>query len=225
MGSGVKILVVEDDSTIRTLLGMALQGAGYGDVSMAARGDDGLDAVRRERPDLVLLDVMLPGLDGFTVARRIRETSELSATRIIMLTARTEPEDICRGLEAGADDYVTKPFDRQVLLARVRAVLRRGLPVTEGVDFDGLTVDAPNRMARLRGRPLDLTPGEFDLLVKLIAHRGRIFARSAAERTVDVQIAKLRQKLGAWADHIETVRGIGYRVRAADAPRDLSGGA
>lgn len=225
MGSGVKILVVEDDSTIRTLLGMALQGAGYGDVSMAARGDDGLDAVRRERPDLVLLDVMLPGLDGFTVARRIRETSELSATRIIMLTARTEPEDICRGLEAGADDYVTKPFDRQVLLARVRAVLRRGLPVTEGVDFDGLTVDAPNRMARLRGRPLDLTPGEFDLLVKLIAHRGRILARSAAERTVDVQIAKLRQKLGAWADHIETVRGIGYRVRVADAPRDLSGGA
>ena len=225
MGSGVKILVVEDDSTIRTLLGMALQGAGYGDVSMAARGDDGLDAVRRERPDLVLLDVMLPGLDGFTVARRIRETSELSATRIIMLTARTEPEDICRGLEAGADDYVTKPFDRQVLLARVRAVLRRGLPVTEGVDFDGLTVDAPNRMARLRGRPLDLTPGEFDLLVKLIAHRGRILARSAAERTVDVQIAKLRQKLGAWADRIETVRGIGYRVRVADAPRDLSGGA
>lgn len=207
-----KILVVEDDSTIRTLLGMALQGAGYQDVSMAGRGDDGLEAARRERPDLVLLDVMLPGLDGFAVARRIRAAPELAATRIIMLTARTEPEDICCGLEAGADDYVTKPFDRQVLLARVRAVLRRGLPVTEGVDFDGLTVDEAGRRAKLRGKPLDLTAGEFDLLVKLVAHRGRIFARSAAERTVDVQVAKLRQKLGPWADHIETVRGVGYRV-------------
>ena len=212
MGTGAKILVVEDDATIRTLLGLALQGAGYADVAMAGRGDDGLEAAKRDRPDLVLLDVMLPGLDGFTVARRIRETPALAATRIVMLTARTEPEDVCRGLEAGADDYVTKPFDRQVLLARVKAVLRRGLPVTEGVDFDGLTVDETNRRARLRGRALELTPGEFDLLVRLVAHRGRIFARSAAERTVDVQVAKLRQKLGAWAGHIETVRGIGYRV-------------
>ena len=212
MGTGAKILVVEDDTTIRTLLGLALQGAGYADVAMAGRGDDGLEAAKRERPDLVLLDVMLPGLDGFTVARRIRETPALAATRIVMLTARTEPEDVCRGLEAGADDYVTKPFDRQVLLARVKAVLRRGLPVTEGVDFDGLTIDETNRRARLRGRALELTPGEFDLLVRLVAHRGRIFARSAAERTVDVQVAKLRQKLGAWAGHIETVRGIGYRV-------------
>lgn len=212
MSASEKILVVEDDSTIRTLLGMALQGAGYADVTMAGRGDDGLEAVRRDRPDLVLLDVMLPGLDGFAVARRIRATAELAATRIIMLTARTEPEDICRGLEAGADDYVTKPFDRQVLLARIKAVLRRGLPVTEGVDFDGLTIDEPGRRAKLRGKPLDLTAGEFELLTRLLAHRGRIFARSAAERTVDVQVAKIRQKLGAWAKHIETVRGVGYRI-------------
>ncbi len=212
MSASAKILVVEDDSTIRTLLGMALQGAGYADVTMAGRGDDGLEAVRRDRPDLVLLDVMLPGLDGFAVARRIRATAELAATRIIMLTARTEPEDICRGLEAGADDYVTKPFDRQVLLARIKAVLRRGLPVTEGVDFDGLTIDEPGRRAKLRGKPLDLTAGEFELLTRLLAHRGRIFARSAAERTVDVQVAKIRQKLGAWAKHIETVRGVGYRI-------------
>ena len=210
----MKILVVEDDTTIRTLLGLALQGAGYSDVAMAARGDDGLDAALRDRPDLVLLDVMLPGLDGLSVARRIRATPALAATRILMITARTEPEDVCRGLEAGADDYVTKPFDRRVLLARVRAVLRRGLPVTDGVDFDGLSVDAANRTARLRGRTLDLTPGEFALLEKLVAHRGRICARPAAERTVDVQVAKLRQKLGPWASHIETVRGIGYRVRA-----------
>ncbi len=212
MAAAAKIVVVEDDSTIRTLLGMALQGAGYSDVVMAGRGDDGWEAVRREKPDLVLLDVMLPGLDGLSVARRIRETSALAATRVIMITARTEPEDVCRGLEAGADDYVTKPFDRRVLLARVQAVLRRGLPVADGVDFDGLAIDAENRVAKLKGRDLDLTAGEFDLLVKLVAHRGRICARSPAERTIDVQVAKLRQKLGDWARHIETVRGIGYRV-------------
>ena len=212
MDDVAKILVVEDDSTIRTVLGMALDGAGFKDVTMAGRGDDGLDEARRGKPDLVLLDLMLPGLDGFTVARRIRKTPELAATRIIMLTARTQPYDIVRGLEAGADDYVTKPFDRNVLIARVRAVLRRGLPVTEGIDFDGLTIDEPNRVAKLRGKPLDLTAGEFSLLVRLVAHRGRIFARPADERSVDVQISNLRRKLGSWARHIETVRGIGYRV-------------
>jgi len=208
-----KILVVEDDPTIRALLEMALLGAGYADVTTAARGDDGLVAAKREKPDLVLLDIMLPGLDGFSIARRIRETPELAATRIIMLTARTQSEDIVRGLESGADDYVTKPFDRPVLLARVKAVLRRGLPVTEGVDFDGLSIDEPGRVATLHGKQLDLTPGEFALLVKLVAHRGRIFARPADERTVDVQIANIRRKLGAWGEHIETIRGVGYRIK------------
>ena len=207
-----KILVVEDDSTIRLVLGMALDGAGYKDVEMCGAGDEGLSAARRSKPDLVLLDVMLPGLDGFNVARRIRETPELSATRILMITARTQADDIVRGLEAGADDYVTKPFDRRVLLARVKAVLRRGLPETEGVDFDGLRLDEPNRVAQLRGRTLDLTPGELSLLAKLVAHRGRVFARPPDERTVDVQVARLREKLGSWARHIETVRGVGYRV-------------
>ena len=97
-------------------------------------------------------------------------------------------------------------------LPRVRAVLRRGLPVTEGVDFDGLTIDEPNRVAKLRGRAVDLTAGEFSLLVRLVAHRGRVFPRPADERTVDVQVANLRRKLGRWGDHIETVRGVGYRV-------------
>ena len=208
-----KILVVEDDSTIRTILEMALLGAGFKDLKSVARGDEGLAEARRMRPDLVLLDLMLPGLDGFTVATRIRETPELAATRIIMLTARTQNEDIVRGLACGADDYVTKPFDRLVLLARVRAVLRRGLPVTEGMDFDGLRIDETNVVATLRGKPLDLTPGEFKLLVRLVAHRGRVFARPADERTIDVQVASLRRKLGRWGCHIETVRGVGYRVQ------------
>lgn len=207
------ILIIEDDSTIRTLLGMALAGAGFTDVQTAASGDEGLAMARRLRPDLVLLDLMLPGLDGFTVARRIRETPSLAATRIIMLTARTQNEDIVRGLECGADDYVTKPFDRAVLLARVHAVLRRGLPLTEGVELDGLRLDETNRTASLRGKPLELTAGEFKLLVRLVASRGRIFQRPPDERTIDVQVANLRRKLGRWGDHIETIRGVGYRIQ------------
>ena len=213
MDETAKILVVEDDPTIRTILEMALLGAGFKDVRTSARGDEGLEAAKQTSPDLVLLDLMLPGLDGFTVARRIRELPRLAATRIIMLTARTQNEDIVRGLECGADDYVTKPFDRTVLLARVRAVLRRGLPVTEGVDFDGLRIDETNVNATLNGKRLDLSSGEFKLLVRLVAHRGRVFARPADERTIDVQVAGLRKKLGAWSEHIETIRGVGYRVR------------
>ena len=212
MGELAKIRIIEDDATIRALLEMALLGAGYSDVASSPRGDDGLKMVEREKPDLLLLDVMLPGLDGFAIAKRIRATPALAATRIVMLTARTASEDIVRGLDAGADDYVTKPFDRKVLLARVNAVLRRGLPVTEGMDFDGLRIDEASRTATLRKKALDLTPGEFDLLVRLVAHRGRVFQRPADERTVDVQVAKLRQKLSGWSDHIETVRGVGYRV-------------
>jgi len=212
MDETAKILIIEDDATIRTILEMALLGAGFKEVKSSARGDDGLAEAKHLKPDLILLDLMLPGLDGFTIAKRIRETPELAATRIIMLTARTQNEDIVRGLECGADDYVTKPFDRLVLLARVRAVLRRGLPVTEGVDFDGLKIDETNVIAMFRGKPLDLTPGEFKLLVRLVAHRGRVFARPADERTIDVQVANLRKKLGKWSDHIETIRGVGYRV-------------
>lgn len=213
MGELAKIRIIEDDATIRALLEMALLGAGYSDVASSPRGDDGLKMVEREKPDLLLLDVMLPGLDGFAIAKRIRATPVLAATRIVMLTARTASEDIVRGLDAGADDYVTKPFDRKVLLARVNAVLRRGLPVTEGMDFDGLRIDEASRTATLRKKALDLTPGEFDLLVRLVAHRGRVFQRPADERTVDVQVAKLRQKLGGWSDHIETIRGVGYRIK------------
>jgi two-component system phosphate regulon response regulator PhoB len=206
------ILVVEDDPTIRTLLGMALDGAGYKDVRLASRGDEGFSEAMRRAPDLILLDVMLPGLDGFAFAERVRQTPSLMASRIIMLTARTDAADIVRGLECGADDYVTKPFERAVLLARVKAVLRRTLPVTEGVSFDGLQVDEVSREAKLFGKKLDLTSGEFSLLVRLVAHRGRILTRPADERTMDVQVATLRRKLGDWARHIETVRGVGYRV-------------
>jgi DNA-binding response OmpR family regulator len=153
---------------------------------------------------------MMPGKSGYDVCREMRAAG--SNVAVLMLSAKSEEIDKVIGLELGADDYVTKPFDRKVLLARVNAVLRRGLPVTEGMDFDGLRIDEASRTATLRKKALDLTPGEFDLLVRLVAHRGRVFQRPADERTVDVQVAKLRQKLGGWSDHIETVRGVGYRV-------------
>lgn len=233
MGGGVTemtnaqpdILIVEDDASIRTLLGMMLRGAGYANVRTAARGDEGLDAIRRRRPDLVLLDIMLPGMDGLTVCRRVRETPDLADVRIVMLTARTQNEDIVRGLECGADDYVTKPFDRRVLLARIQAVLRRGPPAPPEEDFDGLALDRDGHVATLRGVELKLTPGEFRILALLVANRGRAFTRerildavleddrAVTDRTVDVQIVGLRKKLGDWAEHIETIRGIGYRVR------------
>ncbi len=219
------IVVVEDDDVIRSLLAMNLAAEGFTKVTGCARGDEGLDTIRRSRPDLVLLDVMLPGVDGFTICRRIRDTAALSGTRVIMLTARTQNEDIVRGLECGADDYVTKPFDRKVLIARIRAVLRRGTLVAAGTDFDGLVLNEESHAATLYGEELKLPLGEFRILSLLAAHRGRVLARSrilnavqsgdrfTTERTIDVQIANLRRKLGRWAEHIETVRGVGYRVK------------
>ncbi len=220
-----QIAIVEDDATIRTLLEMALAGAGFVHVRSYARGDDALDDIRRRRPDLVLLDVMLPGLDGFTIASRLRADPALGATRVIMLTARTQDEDIIRGLESGADDYVTKPFERRVLLARIRAVLRRGAPTSPAGGFDGLVVDGDSRSASLDGVELRLPPGELKILALLAANRGRVLTRqrildavlsddekSVTERTVDVQIANLRRRLGRWASHVETIRGVGYRI-------------
>lgn len=225
MNELASIVVVEDDAVIRTVLEMALAAEGFTKVVGCARGDEGLTAIRRRRPDLALLDVMLPGVDGFTICRRIRETPALSGTRIVMITARTQSEDIVRGLECGADDYVTKPFDRKVLIARIRAVLRRGTLVEGTADFDGLVLNEEGYVATLDGEELKLPPGEFRILALLAAHRGRVLARSrildsvqsgdrfTTERTIDVQIANLRRKLGRWAEHIETIRGVGYRVK------------
>jgi len=221
------IVIVEDDPTIRCILEMALKGAGYVHVQSAARGDDGLELVRRVRPSLIMLDLMLPGLDGLDVCRSVRASPELADTRILMLTARSENADIVRGLELGADDYVTKPFDRQVLLARVRAVLRRGDAVAQGRSFDGLLLDEQAFIATLDGHEISLTPAEFRMLALLASRPGRVYTRArildamqtdaakdaVTERTVDVLMVGLRKKLGDWAQHIETVRGVGYRVK------------
>lgn len=225
MNTTATIAVIEDDETIRTLLQMLLKNAGFTSVRTAERGDTGLELVRRHKPDLVLLDLMLPGLDGLSVCRRIRETPALAQTRILMLTAKSEDADIVRGLELGADDYVTKPFSRSVLLARIQAVLRRPAPASGGEPFDGLVLDEEARTARLGETEIPLTHAETRTLALLLSSPGRVHTRqrildavkgveqAVTERTVDVQMVGLRRKLSPWSAHIETVRGIGYRLK------------
>ena len=225
MNKLANILIVEDDSTIRTILQMMLRNAGFTHVKSAARGDEGLEAIRRDRPQLVLLDLMLPGLDCLSLCSRVRADPELADVRIIILTAKSEDSDVVRGLELGADDYVTKPFSREVLLARIHAVLRRNDPMAAGRTMDGLVVDERGSAALLNGTVLSLTRGEFRLLALLTSRPGRVYTRSqiiasiqdeeksVTERTVDVQLVGLRKKLGDWAAHIETIRGVGYRVK------------
>ena len=218
------VLIVEDDRNIADLLRLYLEKEGY-EVVIALDGLKGVEKFREVHPSLVLLDLMLPGVDGLTVCSRVRSDPELADVRILMLTAKSEDEDIVRGLELGADDYVTKPFSREVLLARINAVLRRNDPMAAGKTLDGLLIDERGGAAILDGTVLTLTRGEFRLLALLSSRPGRVYTRaqiidmvqdeekSVTERTVDVQLVGLRKKLGDWAAHIETIRGVGYRVK------------
>ena len=220
-----KILIVEDDPAIRRVIALAVKSAGYSPVLEADTGDGGLSAVRRERPALVLLDVMLPGMDGVEVCRRVKSDPALAATAIILLTAKGEENDIVTGLDAGADDYVTKPFSKEVLLARMRAALRKDPTAPAGtLALDGLEMDGRTHRVTLAGDELKLTLTEYRILELLLRNRGRVFERGhildrisggekfVTDRTIDVQIVGLRRKLGDWAHHVETVRGLGYRL-------------
>ncbi len=212
----MRILVVEDDPGISEVLEFSLRAEGH-DVVVVSRG---MDAVERAGgTDCILLDVGLPDIDGFEVCRRIRRTS---GAPVIFLTARSEEIDRIVGLELGADDYVAKPFSTRELLARVRAVTRRGLAKPVPEDTRGLSISAESREVRFRGRKIDLSKLEFDLLALLSGGPGRVFTREqildrawpdggcVTDRTVDVHVKSLRRKLGD-PDAIETVRGVGYR--------------
>ena len=220
-----KIVIIEDDPGIRTVLRLALKGAGFTDVIAEERSDKGLEIVLREHPALVILDLMLPGLDGPAVCREIRRTPAVAATPIVMLSAKSTEEDIVRGLELGADDYVTKPFSKAVLIARVRAALRRPASTRgSAIAVSGLVLDEATRSATIGAAPLVLTRSEFELLKTLVSHPGRVYSRSmildaiqnedkdVTDRTVDTLMVGLRRKLGAWAAHVETIRGVGYRL-------------
>ncbi|MFJ5921087.1 two-component system response regulator CseB [Kitasatospora sp. NPDC092948] len=225
-----RILLVEDDEVIREATQLALERYGF-PVETAADGLEGLERFRAAPPDLLLLDVMLPLLDGVGLCRRIREESRLP---ILMMSARTEPIDVISGLEAGADDYVVKPFEIAVLVARIRTVLRRtgfGPAATTATPgpahavrvIDDLEVDTDALEVRVAGRPVPLTPTELRLLLEFTAAPGVLMERQvllervwdyswgADSRVVDVHVQRLRAKIGA--ARIETVRGFGYRLR------------
>lgn len=227
-----RLLVIEDEEDILELLTYNLKREGY-EVQGAASGEDGLEKARRKRPELILLDLMLPGLDGLTVCRALKSGPDTRDIPIIMVSAKGEEADVVVGLELGADDYVTKPFSPRLLLARIRAVLRRRGRPQEGVGAEtkgvisrhGLTLHPGRREAALNGQPVALTVTEFDLLYYLAGRPGWVSTRQqiidavrgpeyiVTDRTVDVQIAGLRRKLGAGGELIETVRGVGYRFK------------
>lgn len=220
------IWCVEDDGSIRDIEVYALQSAG-----LAARGfADGSsfwEAVQRERPDLVVLDIMLPGVDGVELLRRIRERPELSAIPVVMATAKGAEYDKVQSLDLGADYYLTKPFGVMELVSRVKAVLRRCRPVQQQVlRCGGLAVDTQEHTVTADGVRVELTYKEFQLLRLFLSHMGTAFTRDqlmeqvwgmdfcGESRTIDMHIRTLRQKLGAYGEHIETVRSVGYRWRA-----------
>jgi len=215
-----RILLVEDDLTIRQMTQLALERDGFA-VSTAHDGASGLAAFRAEPPDLVILDVMLPGVDGVSVCRTIRERSVVP---IVMLTARTDPVDVVVGLEAGADDYVTKPFEPSILAARLRAVLRRvarhdASPVLRVGEVE---IDRQGMEVRVASELVSLTPTEYRLLLELAEHSGAVLSRerlleevwgyvwAGDTRLVDMHVRRLRAKIGP--ETIETVRGAGYKL-------------
>jgi len=222
------ILIVEDEEEIQELVAYNLAQQGYG-VVRASSGEEALRAVGRGLPDLVLLDLMLPGVDGLEVCRRLKGDPATGQIPVLMLTAKGEEADVVAGLELGADDYITKPFSPRVLIARIRAVLRRkaGQPAseTEPVRVHDLVIDPGRHEVLLAGEPVRLTLTEFRVLHTLARRPGWVFTRRqiagavhgdelvVTDRSIDVQIVALRRKLGPSGRRIETVRGVGYKLR------------
>jgi len=230
------VLLVEDDDTLRETLSYLLRREGH-DIRTAADGDAGLDAFARYAPDIILLDLMIPGVDGIEVCRRIRQTSSVP---IIILTAKNTEGDVVLGLEMGADDYITKPFSTPELLARIRSAIRRGRAATEAESADGssediitaagITMDVERHRVQVDGVELTLPLKEFDLLEVLISNAGRVLTRRQLlnrvwgsdyvgdTKTLDVHVRRLRAKIEqrpAQPTRLVTVRGLGYRLNEA----------
>ncbi len=226
---GEKILVVEDEQDIRELIAFNLENEGY-KILKAATGIEGLENARKHAPDLVLLDIMLPDVDGLEICKKLKRDETTSDIPVIMLTAKSEDSDIISGLELGADDYITKPFSPRVLLARIRTVLRRN---TDGED-DGnqlirvheIQIDIKKHEVLSSEEDVNLSATEFAILSHLASNPGWVFSRNqiidavrgqnypVTERSVDVQILGIRKKLGSQGRYIETVRGVGYRLKS-----------
>lgn len=222
-----KILIVEDDRSLADVLDYNLRQDGY-ETHVSSDGQDGLTQAKLRGPDLVVLDLMLPVMDGLEICRRLRADPSTRDILVLMLTAKAEETDQVAGFSVGADDYVAKPFSVKVLQERVRALLRRQRGTTQKGDVlvsQGILVDRERHRVTADEQLLDLTPSEFGLLETLIRHPGRVFSRSelidaalggdslVLERTIDVHVRALRKKLDNHSDLIETVRGVGYRFR------------
>ncbi|MGQ9505887.1 MAG: response regulator [Thermogutta sp.] len=224
--SAPRILVVEDDPQIQELVGYNLGKEGFV-VLPALSAESALKLLEEQPVDLVILDLMLPGMDGMTFCRRIKGQSKTQDIPVIMLTAKSEEGDIVAGLEIGADDYIPKPFSPRLLIARVRAVLRRSSSTVDEECYTtgSLTIDRSRHEVRCEGHVVPVTPTEFAILDVLASHPGRVLSRAeiaesvhgepfvTTDRAVDVHIAALRRKLGSAGHLIETVRGVGYRLR------------
>jgi two-component system phosphate regulon response regulator PhoB len=223
-----KILVVDDEPDALEVLGFKLREAGFNPI-FATDGLKAIAAVRAERPDLVVLDLMLPELDGLEVCKILRRDPATAAIPVLMLTAKAAEVDRVVGLELGADDYVTKPYSPRELVLRIRKLLKRAKTADEPGDhlsFGVLEIDVPRHVAQIEGKPVTLTATEFNLLTLLAKRRGRVQTRERLlqdvwgyetaidTRTVDTHMRRLREKIGPAADYLETIRGVGYRFRA-----------
>ena len=226
--SGDKILIVDDEKDILELIGYNLEKEGY-KILKALSGEAALRSSRLEKPDLILLDLMLPGIDGLDVLKKLKKDSKTTNIPTILLTAKGEEADIVAGLELGADDYITKPFSPRVLLARIRAALRRQKEETVDlqsvIHIHDLEIHPGRRSVLAKGSPVELAFTEFQILFLIARRPGWVFTRSqivdgirgddypVTDRSVDVQIVGLRKKLGPYGKYIETVRGVGYRFK------------
>lgn len=231
MAEKLRILVVEDDMDIQELVRYNLQKTGY-HVESAFDGETGIQKTMVFKPDLILLDIMMPKLNGIEACRRLKADSATAGIPVVFMTAKTEEGNIITGLDAGAQDYICKPFNIRVLLARVRACLRKSNPSLSDdarpvVTYRALEINPGLHTVKLHGAPIDLTATEFRLLYFLAEYPGRVYTReqiidavrgddyAVTDRAVDVQVAGLRKKLGDFGEFVETVRGVGYRLREA----------
>lgn len=220
-----KILIVEDEPQINRLVELVLQSAGYYKIRKAYDGREALNLIKIEKPDLILLDIMIPEIDGFELCKMIKNDNNLKSVQIIMLTAKKMEEDILKGFESGAIDYISKPFSNRILLARIKAHLLNSTINTQK-SYKNITLDNLRKSVTLDGKLIKLTKFEYIIPETFITNVGIVFSRSqllsylrgddgfnVSERAMDVQIVNLRKKLGDFGSNIETVRGLGYKLK------------
>lgn len=232
MSMAKRILLIEDEEDIAALIKLHAEIVGY-KMHVEVDGINGFRAIEREKPDLVILDIMLPGQSGFDICRKMKNFSELKSIPVVIISAKTDELDVILGLELGADDYITKPFSPKVLFSRIKAVLRRGggfEKCPKMLSFGDFVLEVDRYLLRQGETMIPVTLSEFGILKKLLANRGKVLSRNQlldevnnddsfiVDRNIDVHIASLRKKIGGKTNWIETVRGIGYRFLEKEAP-------